>query len=336
MPVIQFILKMTMQEMIAAFAFSLALISFFVTWWRYRLDQQQQRAAQTRQDLQAIIGDCNRFLRPLSQDPPYPILYTATNISKEFCSRMGESPHREDVLALLTSEDLLRSICVEGWISSTQILHMMDIVEEVERKASSHNLQGKLLLICDASFLLADIVASICSPESFYKMLSALVPYEIISELTLQGNRKEEVEDVLNTITVDLQQSICKKFDKEFKETIRQCLYLIQIAASAYMNLKDRSLVRLSKVRDIHSSGKANSSRNLDATINKIRHNSSMSMRVVKVKEQLEKLRRDINWDEYTDLCNLITAIKADCERLSKNEEEKFSSAKVGVSLSAL
>ncbi len=327
MSVIPFIPRMSMGEMISALAFILALITFFFTWWRYRLDQRQQRAAQTRQDLLAIIGDCNRFLRPLSQGSPYPIFHTATAITKEFCSHMGTTPRREKVLALLKNEWLLHSICVEGWVSSSQILHMMDIVEEVERKASSHNLQGKLLLICDASHLLAGIVAKICSPESFYEMLPR--------KLTPQSSRKDEVEDVLDTINVELQRGLCQKFDKEFKETIEQSLYLIQRAAKAFIKMKDPRLMRLARTQPEHSSREANSSRNLDATIDKIRQNASLSRHVEKVKEQLKNLKGDIKEPEYTDLCNLIKAIEADCKMLSKNEEE-CSSAKVEVSLRAL
>ena len=126
-----------------------ALAAFIYTGHQYRNDQRQQRAAQTREVLQAIIADCSRFLRPLTGEYPYPILHTATDISKEFCSRMGEHPQREDVLKLLRNEKLLRSICVEGWINSTQIFRMLSIAEEVERKASSHYLRGKLLLIQD-------------------------------------------------------------------------------------------------------------------------------------------------------------------------------------------
>ena len=155
----------------------IAVLTFVNALRQYRRDQLQQRAAQTREDLQAIIGDCNLFLHPLNQTYPYPILHTATAITKEFCSRMGASPRREDVLALFSNKKLLLSICVEGWISSEEILHMMDIVEKVELKASSRNLQGKLVLIREASFLLAGLVAEVCSPESFYKILCLLEPH---------------------------------------------------------------------------------------------------------------------------------------------------------------
>ena len=74
------------------------------------------------------------------------LIRPAATITKEFCSRMGKSPTGKDVLALLQDKDLLHSICVEGWIASTQIIHIMDMVEELERKASSHYLRGKLLL----------------------------------------------------------------------------------------------------------------------------------------------------------------------------------------------
>src|SRR5574340_700926 len=124
---ISFMLNMSLTDKIAALGatataltFLIAAITFWWTWRRYRNDQLQQRAAQTREDLQAIIRGCNLFLHPLNQKNPYPILHTATAITKEFCSRMGASPRREDVLGLFSNKKLLLSICVEGWISSEQ------------------------------------------------------------------------------------------------------------------------------------------------------------------------------------------------------------------------
>src|SRR5260370_7581729 len=114
---------MSITDLIAAIgviltgiATTVAVVAFIHTLHQYRNDQRQQQAAQTREVLQAIIADCSRFLRPLTEEYPYPILHTATDISKEFCSRMGEHPQREDVLKLLRNENLLRSICAEQWI----------------------------------------------------------------------------------------------------------------------------------------------------------------------------------------------------------------------------
>jgi hypothetical protein len=335
-------LSMSAAEKISAIGLVVAVITFFFTWRRYRLDQRKQRAAQTRQDLQAIIGDCNRFLRPLSQEPPYPVLHTATAIAKEFSSRVGESPCPEKVIALLSNEVLLRSICVEGWISSTQIIHIMDIVEKVEREASSQNMQGKLLLICDASHMLAGVVANICSPESFYKMLRELAPDEIRRELTPQSSLEDEVVGILNTITIDLQQSICKKFCKEFKAPIEQNLYLIHIAARAFINLKDQELMRLAGrasllreavrwcLRFIQATDKIvlhPKSRKLmrlaksqagcasllpgaNQTMEKIRREASLCNRLDRVEELLHHLERDIDKAAYRDLCDLAKLIR--------------------------
>ncbi len=212
----------------------IAVFTFINALQKYRRDQLQQRAAQTREDLQAIIGNCNLFLHPLNQNHPYPILHTATAITKEFCSRMGASPRREDVLALFSNKKLLLSICVEGWISSSQILHMMDIVEKVEHKASSHNLQGKLVLIREASFLLAGLVAEVCSPETFYTILCQLEPH---------SSREDEVEDILNTINVELLHGICKTFNDKYKDKIERSLYFIQTAANMFIGLEDRQLI---------------------------------------------------------------------------------------------
>src|SRR5947207_2791112 len=118
---------MTQPELISAIitaaGVTIATITLFVSVVRIRLDQLQQRAAQTREVLQMIIGDCGQFLHPLSEASPYPILHTATAISKEFWSRLNKNISREpkgkDVQALLDDKDLLLSICVEGWVSST-------------------------------------------------------------------------------------------------------------------------------------------------------------------------------------------------------------------------
>ncbi len=81
-----------------------ALATFIWIWRQYLSDQRQQRAAQTREALQAIVEDCSQFLRPLSEQYPYPILHTATAITKEFCSRMRKEPRGKDVLALLDNK----------------------------------------------------------------------------------------------------------------------------------------------------------------------------------------------------------------------------------------
>src|SRR5258708_30316799 len=220
---------MSITDLIAAIgviltgiATTVAVVAFIHTLHQYRSDQLQQQAAQTREVLQAIIGDCSRFLRPLNEQYPYPILHTATTITKEFCSRMGVNPRGKDVQALLHNKELLLSICVEGWVNSTQIFRMLGIVEELERKATSHYLRGKLLLMCDASFLLAGIVAQICSPKSFYDMLI---------DLEFQKSPQDQVEDILNSLTVKLQQRICQEFNDHYKDTITLTLHFIQTAA---------------------------------------------------------------------------------------------------------
>src|SRR5258706_8529203 len=114
---------------------------------------------------------------------------------------------------------------------------------------------------------------------------------------------------------------MCKKFDTEFRETIKQILYLIEIAARAFINLKDRRLRHLARTPEgmrLGSSSRRgrNPSITLDETMNKIRKKTSLPKRVATVKKQLEKLERDINGEDYTDLYNLITAIEEKCETL--------------------
>lgn len=293
---------------------------------KYRRDQLQQRADQTREDLQAIIGDCNLFLHPLNQNNPYPILHTTTAITKELYSRMGASPQREDVLALFSNKKLLLSICVEGWISSTQILHMMDIVEQVEHKASSHNLQGKLVLIREASFLLAGLVAEVCSPESFYKILCQLEPHD---------GPKDQVEDILNTITVELQHGVCKTFNDKYKDKIERSLYFIQTAANMFIGLSDQQLRHLAETQEVHvvhSTG-TNLNKKIEDPIVKIKKEGSPLSHYKKVKRFLNDLKQDIGDQDYQKLCELIEPLKALCEhyeRLLTNTLEERAMVNVG------
>ncbi len=302
-------LGMSITDIITTIGVVIATLTIIVTVVLYRLDQRQQRAAQTREDLEAIIGDCGRFLHPLSEDAPYPILHTAATIIKEFCSRLGESAKGKDVKALLDNHKMLLSICVEGWISSTQINHMMDIVEELERKASSHNLRGKLLLICQASFLLAGIVAKVCSPKSFYDILKQLVP---------DCCKNQDAEVILNIMTVELQDGVCKVFNDSYKETIKQCLYFIQIASSALIQLEDRKLVRLSKEREVHEhySAEIDSNKKDENLMLKIEQESSLPYRLNRVKVVLNALENNIDKQEYQILHDLIEQIKIACVAL--------------------
>src|SRR5258708_31498996 len=101
---------------------------------------------------------------------------------------MGVNPRGKDVQMLLRNKELLLSICVEGWVNSTQIFRMLGIAEDLEYKASSHYLRRKLLLICNTSFFLAGFFALLCSPESFYHMLH---------HLKNQSTSKHEASDAL-------------------------------------------------------------------------------------------------------------------------------------------
>jgi hypothetical protein len=297
-----------------------ALFTFFYTWHRYRHDQRQQRAAQTREVLQAIIADCNRFLRPLTEEYPYPILHTATDISKEFCSRMGEHPEGKDVRELLRNEKLLRSICVEGWINSTQIFRMLTIAEEVERKASSHYLRGKLLLICDASFFLAELVAQICSPDSFFVMLDG-----VHEDLEQQIGMKEDVEDALNTITITLQDRICIEFERKYRKTIESSLYFIQSAANVFISLSDTCLLDLAKADEEHAPVSSqidavNGSKQVDDHLKGVEHQldalAPAHMEKQGVKHQLPAVwlghrGTGITPEDYSALCTLMAQIKS-------------------------
>lgn len=328
---------MSITDVITATGVVVAALTFLETLRRYLRDRFQQKAAQIREELQAIIGDCGLFLRPLNQHFPYPILHTATAITKEFCSRMGQPPEPENVHRLLNNKELLRSICVDGWISSEQILRMMEIVEKLERKASSRNLQGRLLLIREASLLLAGIVAEICSHESFYKMLC---------QLEIESKCEDGVADILNTITIELQLGICKIFNDKYKNKIERSLYFIQKAASLFIGLKDQQLNHLSETKEEHAhfTQKAASmfndlkfriqrylskSHEIQSTetdldvmnedpIIKIKHEGSPLSHFKKVKSILSDVKQDIGVSEYDKLCKLIEPLETMCEQLEK------------------
>ena len=279
-----------------------AVVAFIHTLHQYRSDQLQQRAAQTREVLQAIIGDCSRFLRPLNEQYPYPILHTATTITKEFCSRMGVKPRGKDVQMLLRNKELLLSICVEGWVNSTQIFRMLGIAEDLEHKASSHYLRGKLLLICNASFFLAGLVALVCSPESFYDMLR---------DLEDQSSSEDEAEDVLNTITVTLQQRICKEFNDNYRKVIQQSLVFIQTAANAFISLPDRCLVNLAKAEEKHEPLSSST-----GSMSKSEQEALLHEHLKWMKMLLDDLnpgdrgKNSIDRNDYTSLCELINSIE--------------------------
>ncbi len=297
---------MSPTDIITASGVAVASLTFVGAVVQNRIDQIQQTAAQTREDLQAIIGESGRFLHPLIQESPYPILYTASTITKEFCSRIGKSPTGKDVWALLQDGDLLRSICVDGWIASIQIIHLMDMVEELERKASSHYLRGKLLLICHASFLLAGIVAKGCSPTYFYNTLRKLKP---------DSCQNDEVEVVLNKVTVELQNEICRKFDHKYKEPIVLCLSFIQKASRSFMKLPDRKLVHLAKRPELplQDSSETDAYKMTADPILQIEQETSLLNCLEQVKYVLHCLEGEIDSHEYQVLCNLIDSLKDAC-----------------------
>lgn len=301
-------LGMSITDFITAGGVAVASLTFVGTVVQTWIDQTQQTAAQTREDLQEIIGESGRFLHPLIQENPYPILYTAATITKEFCSRMGKSPTGKDVMALLQDEDLLRSICVEGWIASTQIIHLMSMVEELERKASSHYLRGKLLLICQASFLLTSIVAKGCSPTYFYDTLYKLEPHAC---------ENDELEVALNKVTVELQNEVCKKFIKEYKKPIILCLSFIQKASRSFIKLSDRKLVHLAMRPEsklpIQDASETDSNKMIADPIRKITEETSLVNRLKQVRDVLYCLEREIDLLEYHGLCDLVELLNKAC-----------------------
>jgi hypothetical protein len=248
-------------EFSAAFAMIAAFIAIWITVRQYKQNQIQQQkdqrkelirqqAAQTREDLQAIIGDCNQFLRPLSQNIPYPVLHTVTAIVQQFCERVCKYPRQEQIQAveaLLGNSEILLSICVEGWINSSQILHMVEMAEELEHKAFSHNLQGKLMFISHASFLLAGIVAQICSPESFHKLLQER-HRGIVSELEKLCKQEPTILNILDIVSIVLQNDICGQFNEYYHEAIINSLYIIQTAAVIFIDLEDEKLNEFTKI----------------------------------------------------------------------------------------
>ncbi len=308
-------LGMSIPDIITASGVAVASLTFVGTVVQNWIDQTQQTAAQTRKDLQEIIGESGRFLHPLIQETPYPILHTAATITKEFGSRMGKSATGKDVLALLQDEDLLHSICVEGWIASTQIIHLMGMVEELERKAHSHHLRGKLLLISQASFLLAGIVAKGCSPTYFYNTLR---------KLKLHSYQNEEVEVILNKITVELQNEVCQKFAYKYKEPIVLCIFFIQKASRSFIKLPDRILIHLAKRPEcpIRDASEIDPNKMIASPILKIEQETSLPSRLEQVKDVLHCLRRDIDPSEYQGLCDLIELLKDACVIIGKKENE--------------
>lgn len=315
---------MSATDIITAFGAILAAITILVTLVLYRLDQRREQASQTREALQDIIGYCGRFLHPLTEEAPYPILYTASAITKEFCSRMGESPKGKDVFALLNKDkkDLLLSICVDGWVASTQIIHMMELIEELEHKASSHYLRGKLHLICQASFLLAGIVAKGCSPINFYAILSELHP---------KSCENSEVEVILNEITIELQNAVCQKFKEKFRDPIILCLSFIQSASVSFIKLQDRKLIYLARRPEPLDSGKTDSKSSLarrpesldsDKTdlkssmedlILRIKKEALLSNHLKQVREVLSCLEQEMDLAKYQDLCHRIEVLANAC-----------------------
>jgi hypothetical protein len=75
-----------------AFIIFVAALTLFLTVRQYRRDQSRQRAAQTWEDLQAIIGDCNRlvWLVPPTKDAMLCICAQCPGQLAHFCSCISQ------------------------------------------------------------------------------------------------------------------------------------------------------------------------------------------------------------------------------------------------------
>jgi hypothetical protein len=169
-------------------------------------------------------------------------------------------------------------------------------------------------IISHASYLLAGLVAKVCSPESFVEMLQTL---------EVPCSQKDRVEDVLNEITIELQQGICKAFNDRYRDTIKRSLYFIQIAASAFMKLEDKDLMKLAKDQEkqVPLSNITDPEIKVDPII-KIEEEALLLSRVKKVKKLLDDLQDDIK-EDYNDLCELIDPIETACVTLLEDARFK-------------
>ena len=189
-------------------------------------------------------------------------------------------------------------------------------------------------------------MAEICSHESFYTMLC---------QLKLESNCEEEVVDILNTITVELQLGICKMFNEKYKNKIERSLYFIQKAANMFIDLTDQQLEHLSETEEEHAhfiQAAGNMFMRLKAQIQrflvrtqevqsteidpyvmsedpmiKIKHEGSPLNHFKKVKKLLDDVRQDIGDSNYHKLHMLIEPLKTMCEQLEKlpdNVSEPF------------
>ena len=133
-------------------------------------------------------------------------------------------------------------------------------------------------------------------------------------------SRKDEVEDIFNTITIELQHSVCKTFNDNYKDKIERSLYFIQTAANMFIGLKDRQLRHLAETQEVHAGQSigTNLNKKVEDPIVKIKKEGSPLGHYKKVKKFLDDLKQDIGDPDYQQLCELIVPLKALCEQYER------------------
>ena len=276
-----------------------AILALLYSVHSYNKDQEQQKAAQIRQNLGTLRNRSNELSALLTDGSV--LIYGSSSVTKELRSRLPSTATSKEFWEYLSSDDgLLLSIAVEGWLSSPQTTILRDVINQIEQAALSLN--GLLLIFSYAQQLLKGIVDDGYSPIIFLRIFSLLgknSEYKFFHD----HEKEDNINKLINAVNLELQGDSALYFKLRYYDAVSQLTLFLMELSEILLDLEASKLISISKTESKSSPTEAT--------------------RTGSIKILLQKLKPYIPPEKHGELLELVNEIEKSVskEQASKNLE---------------
>ena len=220
-----------------------AILALLYSVRTYNKDQEQQKAAQIRQNLGILINLSNE-LSTILEDGSV-LVYGSSAITKEFRSRLTSKATSQEFWDYLSDVGILLSISVEGWYSSPQTAILGDIISQLENAALSLN--GLLLILSYVTQILRGIVNNGYSYKIFFERFLTMDKNSKYPVFFHDYENEDNVNKLINILNLELQSYSAKNILLNYIDAIEQLTDFIMKLIHTLLDLEDSKLIRISK-----------------------------------------------------------------------------------------
>jgi len=221
-----------------------AILALLYSVQSYNKDQEQQKAAQIRQNLGTLRNRSNELSTLLTDGSV--LIYGSSSVTKELRSRLPSTATSKEFWEYLSSDDgLLLSIAVEGWLSSPQTTILRDVNSQIEQAALSLN--GLLLILSYAQQLLKGIVDDGYSPIIFLRILSLLGKNSQYGKFFHDHEKEDNINKLINAVNLELQGDSALYFKLRYYDAVSQLTLFLMELSEILIDLEDSKLISISK-----------------------------------------------------------------------------------------